>query len=98
VSTTPAINCSPESTPLALFCIFDTGNKFIASVVVTGDNCSLVSLIPGKIYHRRSLFIVVVDAADKFIAGDNDTSDNCSAGVNNTGDKFIAGINDTAYN
>ncbi len=59
-----------------------TGNKFIAGVVVTGDNCSPMSLSPAtKLYN--------------FVAGDNDTGDKVIAGVVVTGDKLFTGINDT---
>jgi hypothetical protein len=65
--------------------IFDTGDKFITSVVITDDYCSPVSLMPGKnvitgvFVTRRSLFTGVIDTGDKFIAGFVVTSDNCSA-------------------
>jgi hypothetical protein len=87
--------------------VVDTGNKFIASALVTGKNCSLVLLILRKSYHRclchrRSFFSGVNDTSDKFIAGINDTADQRQsvtkiiAGVNDTADKFVIGVVDTA--
>jgi hypothetical protein len=43
--------------------VVDTGNKFIASAVVTGDNCSLMLLIPAK-----KIIIGVVVTGDHFSA------------------------------
>jgi hypothetical protein len=78
-----------------------TGNKFIASAVVTEDHCSLVSLIPAKNYHRchchqRSFFSGVNDAGDKFMAGQRKSVARLIAGVNDTADKFVSGVVDTA--
>jgi hypothetical protein len=60
------------------------GKNVIGGVVVSGNNCSPVSLIPVKIYqrchcHRRSLFTGVVDTGEK-----------CIIGVVVTGDPFSA--------
>jgi hypothetical protein len=38
---------------LHIFLVLVTGNKFIASVIVTGDNCSLVSLSPAIYMHLQ---------------------------------------------
>jgi hypothetical protein len=46
------------------FLVLVTGNTFITGVVVTGDNCSPVSLVTG-----------VNDIGDKFIAGNNNNGD-----------------------
>jgi hypothetical protein len=46
-----------------------TGNKFIAGVVVTGDNCSPVSLSP-------VINLSPVVTGDKLFTGINDTGDN----------------------
>ncbi len=62
VSATPAINCSPESTPQALFFtgIVDTGDKFIVSVVITSNNFSPVSLILAINLSPESLSPVII--------------------------------------
>jgi hypothetical protein len=38
--------------------VTDTGDKFITSAVVTGDNCSLVSMTP--VNKKKQKFIIVV--------------------------------------
>jgi hypothetical protein len=48
------------------------GNKFIAVVVVTGNNCSPVSLSPVINLSSLSPAIIVNDTGEKFIAGIND--------------------------
>ncbi len=53
------------------------GKNDIAGVVVTGDDCSPVLLIPGKNLSQVSLFSSV-DTSDKFIAGVIVTGVNCS--------------------
>jgi hypothetical protein len=45
-----------------------TGNKFIAGVVVTGDNCSPMSTL--KISDKDKFFAGVVDTAEQLITGD----------------------------
>ncbi len=76
--------------------ILVTGNKFIAGVVVTGDNCSPVSLSPVIIVHRCRWH-----RWEKFITGINDTGDHWKsvtriiAGVVDTGEQLIAGVVDT---
>jgi hypothetical protein len=52
-----------------------TGNKFISGVVVTGDNCSPVSLSPAINLSLMVLSPAIVHRCDKFIAGINDTRD-----------------------
>ncbi len=58
------------------------GKNVIAGVVVTGDDCSTVLLIPGKNLSQVSLsrakLFSSVDTSDKFIAGVIVTGDNCS--------------------
>ncbi len=51
-------------------CVLDTGNKFIAGVVVTG----------------KKLLSGVNDTGDKFNAGVLDTGDKFIPGINDTGD------------
>jgi len=85
-----------------------TGNKFIAGVVVTGDNCSPVSLSPAT-----KLSPVSLSPATKLLPVSLSPVINCSpvsttpaitenpwqrliAGVNDTGNKFFAGVVDTA--
>jgi hypothetical protein len=47
-------------------------------------NLLLVSLTPAiDSFHRFSVFDIVVDNSDKFIAGDNNTSDKFTAGDKN---------------
>ena len=66
-----------------------TGDKFIAGVVVTGDqlsavtNLSPVSTTPGK----YKLFTGVNDTGNKFFAGVVDTAEQLITGVVDTGDK-----------
>ena len=68
-----------------------SGNKSIAGVVVTGDNCSPVSLSPAIIVHRcrchrRQSYRGVVVTGDKVIAGVVVTGDKLFTGINDTGD------------
>jgi hypothetical protein len=60
-----------------------TGNKFIAGVVVTGDNCSPVSLSPAT-----KLPPVLLSPATKVIAGVVVTGDKLFTGINDTGDRL----------
>ncbi len=85
-----------------------TGNKFIAGVVVTGDNCSTVSLSPAT-----KLSPVSLSPATKLLPVSLSPVINCSpvsttptitenlwqrliAGVEDTGNKFFVGVVDTA--
>ena len=58
-----------------------TGNKFIAGVVVTGDNSSLVLLSPAT-----KLSPVSLSPATKLFAGVVVTGDKLFTGINDTGD------------
>ncbi len=88
--------------------VFVTSNKFIAGVVVTGDNCSSVSLSPAT-----KLSPVSLSPAAKLLPVSLSLVINCSpvsttpviteipwqrliASVNDTGSKFFAGVVDTA--
>jgi hypothetical protein len=79
--------------------VVDTGNKFIVSAVVTGDICSLVSLIPTKKLSSVSLSPVssVNDTGKKFITVINDTADQRkSVTPVSLPEQFIASVIDTA--
>ncbi len=73
-----------------------TGNKFIAGVVVTGDNCSPVSLSPAT-----KLLLVSLSPATKLLPVSLSPVINCSpvsmtpAITENPWQRLIAGVNDT---
>jgi hypothetical protein len=73
-----------------------TGNKFIAGVIVTGDNCSLVSspvikLSPVSLSPAKNCSPVSTTPAIT-----ENPWQRLIAGVNGTGDKFFPGVVDIA--
>jgi hypothetical protein len=81
----PILGSSPPPGDLVLV----TSNKFSTGVIVTGDNCSLVSLSPPINLSPVSLsLMIIVDTGEKFFAGINDTGDHLKSV--DTSDKFIA--------
>ncbi len=73
-----------------------TGNKFIAGVVVTGDNCSPVSLSLATKLLPVSLSPVINCSPVAMIPAITENPwQRLIAGVNDTGNKFFAGVVDT---
>ncbi len=76
-----------------------TGNKFIAGVVVTVDNCSPVvtgdKVIAGVLVTGDKVIASVVVTDDKLFTGINDTGNKFFAGVVDTAEQFITGVVDT---
>jgi hypothetical protein len=65
-----------------------TGNKFIISVVVTSDNCSLVLLTPViNLLPVSTTLAITQNPWQRLIAGVIDTAVQLMAGVIDTGDK-----------
>jgi hypothetical protein len=76
--------------------ITDTGKNFIAGVVVIGDNCSLVTLIPVKKLSSVLLSPAIIVHRQKIYHRCRCLRRSFFSGVNDTGEKFIADINNTS--
>jgi len=73
--------------------VVDTSDKFIANVVVTGDNCSAVSTTPViNLSPISTTPLMTENPWQRLIAGVVDTGDKFVSGVVDTAEQFIAGV------